>query len=103
MLRYTCDCCGRDIPAGGDDRYVVKIEVFPARDPAELTEADLDEDPIESLSQALQEAGDDADLSDQLSPARIAFRYDLCPHCQAKYVRNPLSREADKKFHFSEN
>jgi hypothetical protein len=99
MLRYTCDLCGRDV---ADRRFVVKIEVFAAHDPAQLTDADLDDDPIDSLSQILEEAGDDADLSDQLPPARADFRYDLCPACHKKYVRSPL-RETDKKFHFSEN
>jgi len=100
MLRYTCDLCGRDV---ADARFVVKIEVFAAHDPAQLTEADLDDDPIESLSQALQEAGDDADLADQLAPARSALRYDLCPACHKKYLRNPLSRDTEKTFHFSKN
>jgi hypothetical protein len=100
MVHYSCDLCGRDV---AEARFVVKIEVFAGHDPAKLTEADLDEDTIDGLSRELEEAGEDADLSDRIPPARSAFRFDLCPACHARYVRSPLAREADKKFHFSEN
>ena len=43
----------------GEDRYVVKIEVLaPAHDPAEITEADLEEDHMEAVSELLQEMED---------------------------------------------
>src|ERR1700737_2930472 len=56
MLHITCDLCGKDIVPGDDHRYVVKIEVFAAHDPAEITEADLDDDHMEAVSQLLREA-----------------------------------------------
>ena len=55
MLHITCDLCGKEISCQADHRYVVKIEVFAAQDPAKLTEADLDEDHMELVSQLLRD------------------------------------------------
>ena len=35
MLHVTCDLCGKELRPGEDHRYVVKLEVFAAPDPAE--------------------------------------------------------------------
>jgi hypothetical protein len=101
MLHITCDQCGKELRAG-DDHYVLKIEVFAAHDPAELTEADFDEDHMEEISKMLQEMADAGELDD-LEPPSNHFRFDLCPDCRKKYVRDPLSKEASQKFDFSEN
>jgi hypothetical protein len=104
MVHVTCDLCGKEIRPGDDHRFVVKIEVFSAQDPAQITEADLDEDHMEAVSQllrAMEEEGPDA--PDALEPAQRTFRYDLCPGCRSRFVRDPLGKEAAQKFHFSEN
>src|SRR5689334_18974040 len=44
MLHVTCDFCGKELRPGDDPHYVVKIEAYAAHDPAEITEADLDDD-----------------------------------------------------------
>jgi hypothetical protein len=101
MLHVTCDACGRQLrPA--EDRYVVKIEVFATHDPAELTEADLDEDHLEAVAELIRqiEAGEEPDA---LEPTTHSLRYDLCAECRTRYVRDPLSKEAAQKFDFSEN
>lgn len=98
MLRYSCDVCGKDMLPEEDRRYVVKIEVYAAHDPAELTEDDLDADAVESLGEMLAEAGDDADFSEHLPPVRKDFRFDLCPDCHQHYLRNPLARETVLQF-----
>src|SRR5437660_4653814 len=106
MLHVTCDLCGKELRPGDDHRYVVKIEVFAAHDPAEITEADLDDDHMEAVSQLLREADDAfAETEDvaQLAPPYKNFRYDLCPGCQKRFVRDPLSKEVSQKFDFSEN
>jgi hypothetical protein len=102
MLHVTCDLCGKDIRPGEGHHHVVKIEVFAAQDPAEITEADLDEDHMEAVSQMLREMEDLAD-ADDVDPASQNFRFDLCPECRKKFVRDPLGREAAQKFDFSEN
>ena len=102
MLHVTCDLCGKELHSGDDHRYVVKIEVYAAHDPAEITEADLDEDHMEAVSQMLQELEDGGVSPDLVEPSR-QFRYDLCSDCHKKFVRNPLVKEPAQKFDFSEN
>jgi hypothetical protein len=101
MRHYTCDFCGKDIPPD-DHRYVVKIEVYPPRDPAELTDEDLDEDHLEIVGQQLRDE-EDGLVSPEIDNPRRSFLFDLCPVCQKKYVRDPLSKEVVQKFDFSEN
>ena len=87
MQHFTCDLCGKSMRHGDDQRYVVKLEVYAAHDPAELTDADLDDDHMEEISQVLAEA---EDLPGELAPAFKQFRYDLCPDCHTKFLRDPL-------------
>jgi hypothetical protein len=104
MIHVSCDVCGKKLRAGHDHSFVVKIEVFPMRDPVELTEEDLEEDHLEAVSQMLREAEESLlDDASALEPSGNKFRYDLCPQCRTKFVRDPLSREPAQKFDFSEN
>ena len=103
MLHVTCDFCGKELQPGEDQRYVVKIECFPIHDPAQLTEADLDQDHMEAVSQLLRDSEDGQVDADRLEPIKHNFRFDLCPECREKFVRDPLSKEAAQKFDFSEN
>jgi hypothetical protein len=102
MVHFTCDLCGKDLTACGDPRYVVKIEAFPGFDPTEITEDDLDEDPMEAVSQILQR--DEGLSSEELTtPLRKGFRFDLCPACHDKFVKDPLGKESLRLFDFSKN
>jgi hypothetical protein len=103
MLHVTCDLCGKELTPGDDHRYVVKMEVFAAHDPSEITEADLDDDHMEAVSQLLRDTDESPSDPDSDAPAYKNFRYDLCPECHKKFVRDPLSKEAAQKFDFSEN
>jgi hypothetical protein len=98
MLHFSCDLCGKDLLTVAENRYVVKLEVYAAHDPAELTEDDLDPDHLEEISQILADEGDDCDPA----PAYKKFRYDLCSTCHKRFLADPLGREA-QKFDFSEN
>jgi len=102
MVHFTCDLCGKDLTATGDPRYVVKIEAFPGFDPTEITEDDLDDDPMEAVAQALQR---DESLSSHESavPLNKGFRFDLCPACHEKFVKDPLGKESLRSFDFSKN
>lgn len=102
MLHITCDLCGKELLPGDDHHFVVKIEVFAAQDPTEITEADLDEDHMEAVSELLQEMEDNPTEA-ELAPAFKKFRYDLCPVCHKKFLRDPLAKETAQKFDFSEN
>ena len=101
MLRVSCDHCGREVPAG-ENHHVVKVEVFAVSEPVGLTEADLDKDHMEALSDMLREQ-EDAGQGPSPEPRSRQFRYDLCDECRARFVQDPLGRETSLKFHFSNN
>jgi hypothetical protein len=82
---------------------VVKIEVYAAQNPFEITEDDLDEDHMEAVSQILQTEAEEESLDVGGGPVRRTLRYDLCPVCQEKFLKDPLNREANLHFDFSEN
>ena len=88
---------------GHDHRYVVKIEVFAAHDPGKITEADLGEDHMEAVSELLREMEDNLEDLDLVEPTYKQFRYDLCPECHKKFLRDPLGKEVAQKFDFSKN
>jgi hypothetical protein len=102
MVHVTCDLCGKVLQGGEDQRYVVKIEAYAVHDPSELTEEDLDEDHMEAVSQMLQECEENETEAELVDPYK-SFRYDLCPECHKKFVRDPLAREREQKFDFSKN
>ncbi|OAI39747.1 hypothetical protein AYO40_05500 [Planctomycetaceae bacterium SCGC AG-212-D15] len=103
MLHITCDVCGRKLALGEDRRYVVKMEVFAAHDPAEITEADLDDDHMEAVSQLLRDEEEGLADPEAIEPAHKNLRFDLCPECHKKFVRDPLGKDAAQNFDFSEN
>ncbi len=103
MLHVTCDLCGKELRPGEEQCYVVKIEVFAAHDPAEITEADLDEDHMEAVSQLLRDMEDNLDDTELVEPASHSCRYDLCRECRKKFLRDPLGKDAAQKYDFSEN
>ena len=98
MLHFSCDLCGRQLD---DRRYVVRLEVFPAIEAEEITEADLDADHLKEVAEEIAEmelSGVDLDGDESKS-----FRFDLCPTCHGKYVTDPLGREAIRRLNFSKN
>jgi len=103
MVHVSCDLCGRDLRSKDDPHYVVKIEVYAAQNPFEITEDDLDEDHMEAVSQILQSEDEDALSEGEENGGRRILRFDLCPTCREKFVKDPLNREAALHFDFSEN
>jgi hypothetical protein len=103
MVHFTCDLCGKELFPEDGRRYVVKMEIYAAHDPAELTEADLDQDHMDEVSQMLMEQETDEPDPDEIAPAYKKLRYDLCAECHKKFLRDPLNKESAQKFHFSEN
>lgn len=103
MRHFSCDLCGKDMTAGPDARFVVRMEAFPAGTPGELTDADFDQDHIDTMAEMLaelEEAGEDAA---EPTPDRKSAEYDLCPACYAKFIADPLGRDRARKPHFSKN
>ncbi len=102
MIHFTCDMCGKTLLAEEDTRYVVKVEVYAAADPMEISEKDLKADWSDEVRDLLEEMADmDAeDLEDQVFKT---FRFDLCPECHAVYLKDPLSRSMRVSARFLHN
>ena len=102
MIRYSCDLCKREIDPEGDLHYVVKMEVYAAFDPAASDEDDDDRDHLQEIQDILERLGDAE--SDQIGDEVYQqLRFDLCPECRKKFIKNPLGRETARVFGFSEN
>lgn len=100
MIRYVCDLCKRDLDPE-DLRYVVKMEVSAAMDPVSIEE-DGDRDHLQEIQEVLERLDDAED--DQIGDdVYQQLRFDLCPECRRKFLRNPLGRESLSILDFSEN
>ena len=102
MLHFSCDLCGKELLVEEDLRYVAKIEVYAAYDPLEITEDDLEDDHMEQIGELIKsmEHMDQQELEDQVYKS---FRFDLCPDCHKKFLKDPLGREASRSVDFSKN
>ena len=101
MIHYSCDCCKRILDPE-DLRYVVKMEVYAAFDPGAMDEVEDDRDHLQEIQEILQrsEEANDPQIGNDVYEQ---LRFDLCPECRKKFVKNPLGREASKQFDFSKN
>lgn len=99
MLHFTCDLCGNPM---NDHRYVVKVAVYPAFDPEEITEDDVEADHLQDVSDMLaqMEASGKMELEDC---GAKTLRFDLCPECRKKYLKDPLARDTGRRLKFSQN
>ncbi len=103
MMHFSCDLCGRDLSGKEVARYVVRMEVFPAQ-PAEAEVLnDPDHDPLETMHAMLSDLSEEELNAPVPTPVYTQLRYDLCGKCHARFVRNPLRRDATQKLNFSEN
>jgi DNA-directed RNA polymerase subunit RPC12/RpoP len=104
MVHYSCDLCKREFDPDDDLRYVVKIEIFAAYDGNACAATDDDDhdhlQEIQDILESMEDAEDERigdDVYQQL-------RFDLCPDCRRKFLKNPLARETPAKaFGFSSN
>ena len=103
MVHFTCDLCGKDLTACSDPRYIVKIEAFAGFDPDEITETELDDDHMEAVSAILQRDAETMSSEELTTPVQKLFRFDLCPKCHAKFIKDPLGKEFQRTFEFSKN
>ena len=96
MDDFTCDICGKVLLADENTRYIVKIEVFAAYDPLELTRQDIEGDHEAEMARLLAQMRNMSteQLEDQVYRS---FRFDLCPSCQAKYLAQPLPGKSDSQ------
>jgi hypothetical protein len=104
MIRYSCDLCKRDLDPEQDLRYVVKMEVYAALAPAGTSEEAGDCDNLLDIHEVLEHL-QDADSEEIGEDVYQQLRFDLCPECRKRFLKNPLGREiaAIKAVGFSKN
>jgi hypothetical protein len=103
MIHYSCDLCKRSFDPDDDLRYVVKIEIFAAYDPNAGAEGDDDHDHLQEIQDIL-ETMEDAEDERIGEDVYQQLRFDLCPECRRKFLKNPLARQTPAKaFGFSSN
>jgi hypothetical protein len=108
MQRFYCDACNKELRAGADGRYVVRMEARRVDEAdAKLTAADLDgqDDPdhIDAMDELLAAADDDTELEPAPTAAPEPVEYDLCGGCYARFHADPLGLDRARKLFFSAN
>jgi len=101
MVHYSCDLCHRKLDPDEDIRYIVKIEISAAFDPAADDEED-DRDHLEEI-QSLLEQLERSDADQVGEDVHQELQFDLCPECRRRFSNNPLGREIAKLLDFSKN
>ncbi len=102
MIHHSCNLCKRLIDTDQDVRYVVKMEVYAALDLA-LDETDDERDglqEVQDMLQRMEETGTEGVEEDEVYQS---LRFDLCPECRKKFLKQPLGRAPVKQFDFSQN
>ena len=96
MDGLTCDACGDGLLIDADVRYLVRIEVFAAYDPMELSREDLARDHRSEMARLIEDMRhmDPQELEDQVYKK---LQFDLCPKCQRIYLRDPLGFDPGKR------
>ena len=101
MIHYTCDCCKKTLESD-DLRYVVKMEVYAAIDPAAETISTT----IETICPRFRKSCN-APTTSSIRKSAATFTTNCgsisCPECRKKFVKNPLGRAVAKQFDFSKN
>lgn len=88
MITHICDRCCR--PLGKKSpRYVVKIQVYAAAEPLEISAEDLQQDTKAELKQALEKAAEQSE-AEAMRDVYVEMQYDLCRSCQQAYLLQPI-------------
>ncbi|MEZ6098522.1 MAG: hypothetical protein R3E01_06085 [Pirellulaceae bacterium] len=102
MIHHTCDRCKRIIDPESDVRYVVRLEVRAVMDPIDMDEDENDRDHLLELHEILERC-DDEDCDEISEEIYQSKRFDLCPACHRKFLKNPVGRESVPHLGFSQN
>ena len=102
MIHYTCDCCKRVLDPEEELRYVVSMEAYAVMDPSEPEQTDDDRDHLLEVHEILEQL--DEEEADQMGDHLYQkLRFDLCPKCHRRFIKNPLGLEHATLFGFSSN
>jgi hypothetical protein len=86
--RRRCDRCGKAIRKK-DLRYVVKIQVYAAADPLEITAAELAADHDAEIRRLLRQC-ERMSAEELMRDVYVALEFSLCSPCRKVYLSNPL-------------
>jgi transcription initiation factor IIE alpha subunit len=90
MIRYECDKCGRRLGSNDSSRFIVKMEIYAAAGPMELS--DLAETDTEAELRATVEQLRTTDPDEVEDDTYRCLRFDLCRTCQRELLRHPLGQ-----------
>jgi hypothetical protein len=80
------------------------MEVFAAFDPDACDELADDRDHLQEIQELLQRT--ELDPQSELDVNHEIYeqmKFDLCPECRKKFLRNPVGRDLTKQLDFSKN
>lgn len=88
MIRYECDRCGTKLAANDPKRYLVKIEVYAAAGPVEISAEEF-EDTRRAIDDVLRQLAkaDPNEIEDQ---TYRCLKFDLCDACRKLLLARPL-------------
>ena len=101
MIHYSCDRCGRSLE-NDDLRYVVQLEVYAAVEPMDVEDDEDDRDHLVEINEVLERL-DDSEIDSAGDDIYRKMRFDLCPDCQQRLLRNPIGRNTVPQLNFSAN
>lgn len=101
VIHYTCDRCAKMIDPDLDLRYVVRIEIQASMECDNACD-EQDDDHLLDLEEILERLEDEEspNISEDVYQRR---KFDLCSACYHEYKKNPLARENQLHFGFSQN
>ena len=99
MMHYSCDLCQCPLDSENDLRYVVKLEVYAALDPIQV---DDDCDNLLEMHEIIERM-DESSVEEIGEDVYRQMRFDLCPECRKRFLRNPLGRKLAEHLDFSQN
>ena len=102
MIHYTCDGCKRILDPDDELRYVIRMEVRAAMDSVEYDDDREDRDYLLEVHEVLESADDlsDEDICEDIYQQ---LRFDLCPECYRRFIKDPIGKEKSVEFNFSQN
>jgi len=87
MIRYQCDRCGAALSASDAGRFIVRLEIYAAAGPLDLSE--LSEHSKESVAEVIESLSR-ADPDDVEDRTYRNFRFDVCDACRQDLLKKPL-------------
>ena len=101
MIHYSCDRCRRNLKPQEAIRYVIKMEIEATLEPS-ADQVDSDCDCLLEMDQTLERLEEEI-LEEEETHLFQRKRFDLCPECYRKFIKNPIGRDATIPFGFSHN